>query len=294
MVESIPIIPGLDLIVASEDGRFPHSHSFRVCGSAEVLIDVGCGIQRLRELRRRWKPDLVVISHSHPDHCAGLWLFQDCEILSPIEHSEIFWRLEPQSMRLAGQENAPAWRSYACDVLGARDATSTGQFEDGEVLDFGTVTLQCIRTPGHLDDHYVLFEPGHGIALTFDIDLTSFGPWYGHDESDIGAFLASIDRVIALSPRVLVSSHKGIVTDDIEGRLRRYADIVRQRDERILALLLRPTTVAEMVDRSPIYGGHPFAPALLRYWEGNMITKHLARLAANGCATEDDGSWCST
>jgi glyoxylase-like metal-dependent hydrolase (beta-lactamase superfamily II) len=294
MLEPIPIAPGLDLIAAPDAGRFPHSHSFRVSGGVEVLIDVGCGIQSLEALRREWTPDVVVISHSHPDHCGGLWRFEGCEILSPIEHSDIFWRLEPQSIRLAGPDHAPAWRSYVCDILGARDAAATGHFEDGQVLDLGNVTLQCIRTPGHLDDHYVLFESDREIVLSFDIDLTSFGPWYGHVESDIGALLGSIERVIDLAPRVLVSSHKGIVTEDIIGRLRRYAEIVRRRDDRILALLDRPHTVTELVDHSPIYGGHPFVPALLRYWEGNMITKHLERLAEDGRAVEDDGVWRST
>jgi len=288
-----PIVPGFDLLAAPHDGRFPHSHSFTVRGNIDVLIDTGCGVDRLRALRCQWKPDLVVVSHSHPDHCAGLWLFQDCEILSPVEHSEIFWRLGSQSVRLAGPDHAPAWLAYVSDTLGARDARATDHFEDGRVLDLGAVTLQCIHTPGHLDDHYVLFEPNHGIALTFDIDLTSFGPWYGHDESDIDSFLASIDRVIDLAPRVLVSSHKGIVTDDIPGRLRRYADIVRRRDERILALLDRPATIEELVDSSPIYGGHPFAPDLLRYWERNMITKHLVRLAARGRAVDEGSVWRS-
>jgi glyoxylase-like metal-dependent hydrolase (beta-lactamase superfamily II) len=286
-----PIVPGLDLLAAPGGGRFPHSHSFVIRGDVDALIDTGCGVDGLRSLRERWQPDLVVVSHSHPDHCAGLWLLQDLEILSPVQHSEIFWRLEPQSRRLAGPDHAAAWRSYVCDVLGARDAAATDHFEHGQLLDFGTITLQCIHTPGHLDDHYVLFEPKHGVALTFDIDLTSFGPWYGHDESDIDDFLQSIDRVIDLSPRMLVSSHKGVVIEDIPGRLGRYADIVRRRDDRILALLRRPSTVTEIVDESPIYGGHPFAPALLRYWEGNMITKHLVRLATDGRVIETSGWW---
>ena len=122
---SIPISPGLDLLAAPDDGRFPHSHSFRVRGDIDVLIDTGCGVERLRALRGRGRPDLVVVSHSHPDHCAGLWLFQDCEILSPVERAEIFWRLEPQSVRLAGPDHAAAWRSYVSEVLGARDAADT-------------------------------------------------------------------------------------------------------------------------------------------------------------------------
>jgi glyoxylase-like metal-dependent hydrolase (beta-lactamase superfamily II) len=288
------IVAGLYLLESPGGGRFPHSHSFVIRGDTDVLIDVGCGIERLRELRTRWVPDLVVVSHAHPDHCAGLWLFEDSRIVSPVERSDIFWRLDEQSIRLAGPDNAEYWKNYVTANLGARGAAADSHFESGQVLDLGTIRLECVHTPGHTDDHYVLFEPNHGIALTFDIDLTSFGPWYGHDESDIELFLESIQKVADLRPAVLVSSHKGIITDDVQGRLQRYAEVIHQRDARILAKLDQPTTVDDLVQTSPIHGGYPYAPDLLRYWESNMITKHLARLAAAGRVLEDRGSWCST
>jgi glyoxylase-like metal-dependent hydrolase (beta-lactamase superfamily II) len=288
------IVPGLYLLESPGGGRFPHSHSFVVRGETDVLIDVGCGIERLRDLQNDWTPDLVVVSHAHPDHCAGLWLFGDSRVVSPVERSDIFWRLDEQSIRLAGPDNAEYWKEYVTAKLGAREAAADGHFEDGEVFDLGTIKLECMHSPGHTEDHYVFFEPNHGIALTFDIDMTSFGPWYGHDESDIELFLESIQRVADLRPAMLVSSHKGIITDDIQGRLRRYAEVIPQREQRILAHLDAPTTVDDLVQRSPVHGGYPYAPDLLRYWEGNMIAKHLVRLAADGRAVEDGGSWSST
>jgi glyoxylase-like metal-dependent hydrolase (beta-lactamase superfamily II) len=262
-----------------------------VRGDSDVLIDVGCGIEHLRDLRRRWTPDLVVVSHAHPDHCAGLWLFDGSTILSPVERSDIFWRFDEQSVRLAGPDNAEYWKNYVTVNLGARETVADGHFEDGEVLDLGNIRLECVHTPGHTDDHYALFEPNHGVALTFDIDMTSFGPWYGHVESDLELFLESIRIIADLQPTKIVSSHKGIIADDIPRRLERYAGVIHERDARILALLDPPTTVVDLVERSPIHGGYPYAPGLLRYWEGNMITKHLERLAADGRAIEEEDVW---
>jgi glyoxylase-like metal-dependent hydrolase (beta-lactamase superfamily II) len=273
-----PVIPGLDLLEAEFDGRFPFSHSFVVRGETNLLIDAGCGHDRLRELGKSWRPDLIVVSHSHPDHCSGAWLFPDAEILSPRERSDCFWRFTPQSVRFAGRNHAAPWRDFVTETMGIREFAATGHFEGGDVLDTGRITLECHHAPGHTDDHYVLFEPHHGIALTFDIDLTSFGPWYGHVESDIDHFLRSIELVSELQPRVVLSSHKGVITDEIGGRLAAFAAIVGDRDRRILALLDRPRTVAELTSASPIYGGRAYAPAVFDYWEGQMICKHLRRL----------------
>ena len=115
-----------------------------------------------------------------------------------------------------------------------------------------------------------------------DIDLTSFGPLYAHRESDIDAFLTSIRRVAQRKPRMLVSSHKGVVTDDITGRLERYAAVVEERDAAILALLDTPRTLTGLAKEAPILGKQRYVPKLVRYFETTMIEKHLARRSIGG------------
>lgn len=51
-----------------------------------------------------------------------------------------------------------------------------------------------------------------------------------------------------------------------------------EREARIRELLAASYTVPEMVDLSPFYGGHPYAPKLMRYWEEQMIRKHVKLL----------------
>jgi glyoxylase-like metal-dependent hydrolase (beta-lactamase superfamily II) len=276
------IVPGLELLESESAGRFPFSHSFVIRGEVDVLVDAGCGLQRLRSLTREWRPELVLISHSHPDHCSGAWLLQDAEILSPTQRSDIFWQFKAQSIRFAGEHCAPMWRSFVESTMGIREFSADRHFSGGESLDFGGITIECVHAPGHVDDHYVFFEPHHGIALTFDIDLSSFGPWYGHVESDIDLFLASIQQLIERRPKMILSSHKGLFTEDIRGHLERFASVVDQRDAQILELLDRPMTLSELADASPIYGGHVYAGVVLHYWESRMIEKHLERLERRG------------
>jgi len=280
-----PVVPGLDILEGESDGRFPRSHSFVIRGSTDVLVDAGCGPNRLAELTAQWRPELLIVSHSHPDHCSGAWRLEGTRITSPAQRSDSFWRFEPQSVRFAGT-SAQQWIRFVKEHMGIREFDADAHFEDGTVFDFGTISLVSHHAPGHAEDHYVFFEPNHGIAITFDIDLSGFGPWYGHVESDIDLFLASIQMVVDLKPRMLLSSHKGLITHDIVDRLARFAAVVDKRDERILALLHRPRTVSELVEESPIYGGHPYPEMPLDYWEGQMIEKHVERLTRNGLVTE--------
>jgi glyoxylase-like metal-dependent hydrolase (beta-lactamase superfamily II) len=275
----VEIIPGLYLLPGEAEGRFPFTHSFVIEGDSVALIDTGAGIERLGWLRDRVPPDMVIASHSHPDHTAGNWLFQGLPLHAPDQAADTFGRLVPLSERFVEPGPlAATWRQFVHQAMHFRDALPTHNFYDSATFDVGKVKLVGIHTPGHVIDHTCFFEPTHGILLSFDIDLTSFGPWYGHRESDIQHFKNSIRRVMALEPRVVVSSHKGIIQDDIQARFDRFLGVFDEREAIIRELLARGFGVSEIVDLSPFYGGYPYAPELLRYWETQMIRKHVELL----------------
>ncbi len=275
-VNLVQIVPDLYLVPGAGNGRFPYSHSFLVEGETRALLDAGIGIQHLRKLRDQILPDVVISSHSHPDHTAGNWLFHGLSLYAPEQAADTFGRLYALSERFVEPGSLAAiWRRFVRQEMNFQDAPPTHTFGNEEAFDFGRVRLIALHTPGHVIDHTCFFEPTHGVLLSFDIDLTSFGPWYGHRESDITQFTGSVRRVMALQPRVIVSSHKGIITDDIQIRLARFLAVFDERDARIRELLAAGHTLAEMVELSPFYGGYPFAPELLRYWEEQMIRKHL-------------------
>jgi glyoxylase-like metal-dependent hydrolase (beta-lactamase superfamily II) len=278
-VEPIEISPGIYLLTGESEGRFPYSHSVLVDDDIRALIDTGAGIVRLKKLRDQRTIDMVIASHSHPDHTAGNWLFEGLPLYVPEQMADGFGRTKALSERFVEPGClAEIWRRFVSQQMGFQDALPTHTYDENHTFDFGNVKLMTIATPGHVIDHTCFFEPTQGVLLSFDLDLTAFGPWYGHRESDIEQFKASIRHVMRLRPRIVVSSHKGIIRDDISKRLERFLAVFDEREAKIRALIGQGKTVAQMVEISPIYGGYPYAEELLRYWERQMIIKHIAAL----------------
>ncbi|MBU7015962.1 MAG: MBL fold metallo-hydrolase [Theionarchaea archaeon] len=271
------------LIKGKNNGRFPFSHSILIEDDVTALIDTGCGIETLKSLK---SADIIVNSHSHPDHTAGNWIFPECPLIVPEEDRDINSNVRKLSRRYAGEELAGVWRAFVSQFMDFKDAVPTKTFCDESVLDFGETKLLAVYTPGHTLGHYCFFERKEKILFSFDIDFTGFGPWYGHIESDIKSFKMSIERVRNLGPRIVVSSHRGIIKEGIEDEFDRFVEIFQKRDERLLNFLEKEKEFEEIVDEALIYRDFSFHPQLLKYWEGWMIQKHLRGLIDKGLVME--------
>jgi len=232
----------------------------------------------------------VINSHTHIDHIAGNWVFQDKPLIVPDEGIASRGSLVKLSQRFVSKQLAPLWRKFAREVLGVRDCEQTESYNEQTIFSFGKVTLTPIYTPGHTIDHYCFLEESERILFSFDYDLTSF-PWYGHRESNLPDFRSSVKMLKALSPKIVVSSHKGIITKDIDARFDAFYRKLDERNEKILALLESEHTVEQLVEHAPIYGKFPYVEQLLRYWEASMITKHLEELEKDGRVQRDGDSY---
>jgi ribonuclease/clavin/mitogillin len=291
----VEIAPHIFLLRGENQGQFPFSHSILIRDEVTALIDTGCGIERLTRIREEYAPDLVINSHAHPDHIPGNWLFPNVPLLVPRQSFEYTGRIDLVSERFTeSKELARQWREYVREETGFRDALPTDHYDEGHLFRFGSVELVALHCPGHTCDSYCFLEPHHGIAFTFDMDLSPFGPWYGHPDSRIDDFEASLKRVRAVKPHVLVSSHMGIITEDIDARLEAYGGVIAQRERRILDFLPEERTLEEMVSNPLIYSSYPFAAELLRRWEDNMLRKHLSRLVQRGLVEETEKGYVRT
>lgn len=294
-LELIPLTDHIFLLPGENKGRFPSSHSFLVRDEITILIDTGCGLERVRAAGAEFRPDLIINSHCHPDHSAGNFLLPEITLITPWEGRASHGRLDRLAPRLAAPGDlAEKWKKFATSTMGIQNRPPDEHYRDGHVFDLGRTKLRAILTPGHTVDHYCLFEERSGLLLSFDLDLTRYGPWYGHRESNLADFRASIDRVRALAPQVVASSHRNPIDDGIDDQWESYLAIIDHRAEAILALLAEPRSLSELVERAPIYGGFPYAPDMLRYWEGQMILKHLEELAGAGLVGESGGRWFGT
>ncbi|MBU1671339.1 MAG: MBL fold metallo-hydrolase [Actinobacteria bacterium] len=281
------------LLRGENGGRFPFPYSVVVTGGPNVLFDTGCGLRTLERLRERVNIDLVVNSHTHPDHFSGNHLFGGVELLVPEAFAGILADLEAMSVRLAGGgEPAEQWLFMVREILGHRPTEPTGTFVEGRVIEAGGYAFEAVHTPGHTADTYCFYDPVSRVLLSFDYDLTPFGPWYGHVESSLPETRASIEKLIGLEPGLVVSSHRMPLSAGIEEAFREYDAVIDRRTEVVLGMLEKgPATPEQLADLSPIYGLKP-SFALYHYFESRLIEKHLELLVEEGLAsTNESGTY---
>lgn len=258
-------------------GRFPFSNSLFVKGLRKtMLIDVGVGFDVLIKFKDR--VDLVVITHLHPDHFALSYFFKGKRVYIPTVESK-YKNLLDLAYRYVGEELADTWLSLVKDVMKAKDPYFTGVYEEGDVFDLGGVEVYPIYAPGHTVGHHVMLVDDD-VVYGADIDLTGFGPWYGHVESNIEDFKKSIRKVIGLEPKIYVSGHKPPIKgrEKILEELEKYLRKFDENGMKILEALREPRSLDELVEMNLIYRRKPYAPMLLEYWEKNMILHHLKML----------------
>jgi len=249
----------------------------------EVLIDTGCGVTVLEELAEKVSVDRVVNTHTHPDHSAGNFLFGNLEILVPEQAVESSGDLRRLSERFF--EEPPiqqTWRRFIRREMDFRDQRPTSTYGPDDEIVVGETTLQVVYAPGHSIDHNCLWIPEREILIGADIDLTPFGPWYGHPECDLDQLRDSITRVKNLKPRIIVSSHRPPVRTRVDESLDRFAAVLDRREARLLELLTEERSWEQIIEAALVYGRFPYEPELMRVWEGQMIGKHLDELIGRG------------
>lgn len=271
---------GIFLVQGEKEGRFPYSNSFLLRGGTRtILFDAGCGQSVLASLLEEVKVDLLVLSHTHVDHYSSINLLEGVPKVVPALFWETVRSLEAMSRRLIGEEEArQEWLGMVRNLYGDPSFVPDEVYREGQTFSTGKHEVVAISAPGHTKDHFVFFEERSRVIFTFDIDLSSFGPWYANEESDIGDFLSSIRRVRDLSPSGLLSSHREPVFEGWEEELDRYEEKIYERDRKVEEMVQAGMTLDEMVEESVIYGGFPHVPALLRYFEKRMLRLHLERL----------------
>lgn len=239
--------------------------------------------------------DLVILSHAHEDHMAGLHRVPQATVaVHRLDHpAAASW----DGYRTAlGLSDAvwPAMREKLTDEFAFCPRPDARPFDDGHVFDLGGVRLTAMHLPGHTAGHCALIAEKEGLAFIADIDLSGFGPYYGDATSSLQSFRQSLKRLAGLPAAVVVTGHhRGIYTerDRFLADLAAYAAKIEERDDRLIALLADgPQSLASLVARRLIY-----PPDYQEIWvedvERRTIEQHLAALEAEGRIVGDDGMW---
>lgn len=285
----VSISERIKFIEAPNKAKFPYCHCLLIEDDRRALIDTSFGPENLQELLKT-PIDIIVNTHFHEDHILNNYHFPQAEVwmhtLDAPGSRSLDTFLEYYGFSDFGGEQLG---QEFIDLIDLHASPVHRELGDGENLDFGHIQLRVIHTPGHTPGHCVFFEEKTGLLFSSDIDLSGFGPWYAHRCSNIDDFILSIQRCIDLKPQIIVSSHKGIITDDIPARLQRYVEVIYSKEEQIIKALQSPQTIEQLADRQIIYGEHNTLTPLLMWFEKMAVAQHLQRLKGHDVVEMSEG-----
>jgi len=276
------------VLFGARGGKYPHGNSLLVAGSEEtVLIDPSLSIAPRHSALLR--VDRVLNSHCHEDHIAGNHLFPDAP-----------WHLHAADVAgIHSLDNMMAiygypepihsgFRKIVVDQFHFTARPDAVAFHDGDVFDLGGMRLRVIHAPGHTRGHCIFHIEPDDVVYLGDIDLSSFGPYYGDAWSSLADFERTLQEVRRLDARWYATFHHIGVLDGRAAfleRLDRFAAVIQTRRQRLLDFLATPRTLDEIVAHRFVYRPQddvPFASAV----ERRSMTQHIEQLLGDGRVRE--------
>jgi glyoxylase-like metal-dependent hydrolase (beta-lactamase superfamily II) len=281
------------VLFGAEQGKYPDGNSVLVRGShGSLLIDPSLSVHAAEP---PIEVDRVLLTHAHEDHMAGLSAVRtqaiavharDLSAVRSLAGLMALYGIPPEGV--AGMSR---FVSESFHYVGWPGATS---FEGGASWDLGGVSVSALHAPGHTGGHCLFVvapdDGTHRVVVTGDIDLSTFGPYYGDEQSSLEEFSATLTMLpTVVADHYVTFHHKGVIDGHAAWvtAVADFASAIDRRDTALLQLLDTPRTLAELCAIGIVYRPGT-RPAL--FGDGvelHSIERHLARLLAAGRVVSD-------
>ncbi len=276
-------------LIGDTNGKYPSGNSLLVEGSSEtILIDPSVTVAKRGGAPSR--VDRMLVSHGHEDHMGGVSTFPDAQLHAHHDDVRALHSLDGL-MEIYGlpQDIADKFSLQIIEEFHYKPRVDATGFGDGHVFDLGDgLRIEVVHLPGHTRGHSgFLIEPD-GVFFVADLDLTSFGPYYGDHWSDLEDMERAIAKAREIEARHYVTfHHKGVVEGQAEfvTQLDAFAAVIGKREARLLEFLAEPRTMDDIVTHRFIY--RPGVEVLFGdAVERRSMSMHITRLLRNGGVAE--------
>ncbi len=217
--DDVPLVPNVGIIVGSR---------------ATLVIDTGLGPKNgeavVREVAkvRSNKTLYLAVTHVHPEHDLGAQAF-------PADTKMLRSRGQSYDIAEFGLQLAETFASQsparAQLLKGAVYRKTDISFDRNYVLDLGGVRVRMEAVgPTHTRGDTVFFVEGDATLFAGDVVMSAL-PAFASPYSSVRAWLAALDRLEAMKPKVIVPSHGRLVDAAAIARYREYLRDVRSRTQ---------------------------------------------------------------
>ncbi|TPX60456.1 hypothetical protein SpCBS45565_g07525 [Spizellomyces sp. 'palustris'] len=249
-------------------------------GHRRILIDTGSGVADFEEHLRTSLTraggigiSSIICTHRHRDHISGI----------------------PQVLALnGGADHIPIYK-----YLTAKD-TPPFPYEytairDGHTFKTEGATLRAVHTPGHLDDHVVLYLEEENAVFSGDCVLGQGTAVF----ENLAEYMSSLRRILELQPGRLYPGHGPVIENGVQ-KIEEYIRHRQEREEQIVALLNTDPPYSkdgknaawssrQLVET--IYASYP--KSLYDAAEGSLL-HHLNKLLSEGKVQHIEDRWLLT
>ncbi|MEB3329953.1 MAG: MBL fold metallo-hydrolase [Candidatus Sericytochromatia bacterium] len=256
----VRVAAGVRCLVAPNPGPMtgPGTNTWLLGEEDVVVVDPGPAIEaHVDAILAACAPGRVAaiwLTHAHPDHA--------CAVAS--------LRARTGAPLVASAVPAP---TYDIPGLGLPDHPLQ---DAGRLLVEGD-PWEALHTPGHASDHYCFHRVADRGVITGDLVVGQGTVVVAPPDGDMAAYMASLDKVAAVAPRVLWPGHGPPVTEAAD-RLAAYKAHRLQREAQVLAAVAAGCGTIEGL-RARLY---PQAQGVIARVASRQLEAHLRKLQAEG------------
>jgi glyoxylase-like metal-dependent hydrolase (beta-lactamase superfamily II) len=265
---AVEIAPGVRRLIARNAGMMtgPGTNTYLLGRSEVAVIDPGpdddVHLQTLLACAGgdiRW----ILVTHTHRDH-------------------------SPLAAKLAARTGAPL-----IGVPPPQDGRQDESFApqrvptDHELLDFGTLQLTAIRTPGHASNCVCYLLQNAKLLFTGDHVLEGVTPVILPPDGNMADYLHSVQKLMSLDIERIAPGHGGVIAD-----AKRVLETLRthrmMREAKVLSRL-RAAGSSSIAALTPLV--YDDVPKERHQWASLTLEAHLIKLAADGRVESQNGVW---